>query len=104
MSTSQVGDLMALALVRRLLLEMGFETQPDGLGTEGMAVGALEVWIHTRHPGLEGKTPLQALQEPQSEQQVRLLLADMARRSEAARGSQQGLSPGDEQAGRGSSG
>ncbi len=98
MTASSIDDLMALALVRRLLLDMGRELQPDALSAEAMKVGALELWIHTGHSALDGKSPVQFLKEPDGEQRVRAVLAGLVQQSDAARAAR---ATQDEQAGDG---
>ena len=56
---------MAIAFVRRALLEFGAELQPES--HQHPDIGPLEPWIHARLEGLDGKTPLQVLDEPDGE-------------------------------------
>ena len=87
MRASSVVDLLALATVRRLLLELGHELQPE---TPGTLVGPLELWLHEPRPQLDGRSPMQALQEQDGEKQVRECLRELlalatVSRSETAR-------------------
>ena len=77
---------MALALVRRILLEQGRELSPDALGAEPAHVGSLEMWLHFPHAALDGRTPLDALQSPNGEALVRAILVCLVEESNAARG------------------
>jgi hypothetical protein len=66
-----VNDLLALAVVRRLLLELGcvlapYETHPH--------LGALGAWIMQPRPELEGQSPLSALARAGGEERVRRCL------------------------------
>jgi hypothetical protein len=75
MSTSQhVADLLAIATIRRLLLELGHELQPERPGT---LVGPVELWVHEPRPQLEGQSPLQALAGPDGERRVRDCLVEL---------------------------
>lgn len=68
---------MALARVRRMLLELGYSMKPDAAaGPEG-SIGALEVWLHTPLVGMGGISPLQALQTQEGEDLVRTALAQL---------------------------
>jgi hypothetical protein len=53
-------DLMALALVRRMLLELGYTVQPDAAVDH---IGALEVWLHEPVDELGGLSPMGVLKE-----------------------------------------
>ncbi|MET0211098.1 MAG: hypothetical protein ABW220_18795 [Burkholderiaceae bacterium] len=70
-------DLLALATIRRTLLELGFEIGPD---PEGSAVGTLELWMHAARDDLDGLSPLQALRQPDGPARVRACLAALAAR------------------------
>lgn len=74
-SARGVSDLLALATIRRLLLELGFGLQPESAGT---LVGPLELWMHTPRPQLDGQSPLQALAGVDGEVRVRGCLLDLA--------------------------
>jgi hypothetical protein len=74
MTTSTVADLMALATVRRLLLELGHELQPEAPGT---LVGPLERWIREPRPQLDGQSPIEALAQPAGESRVRECLQEL---------------------------
>lgn len=70
-----VSDLMVIAFVRRVLLELGAELQPDA--HHDPSVGPLEVWIHQPHVGLGGKTPYTVLQEQGGSLRVRGMLSTL---------------------------
>lgn len=91
-----IRDLTAVAMVRRILLELGRELSPEALQSEASRVGGLELWVHAPHPELEGRKPLDVLQTPEGEQQVRVLLARLVERNDGGGGP--GAPPG-EQAG-----
>jgi hypothetical protein len=75
MSTSQhLADLLAIATVRRLLLELGHELQPERPGT---LVGPVELWVYEPRPQLDGQSPLQALAGPDGERRVRDCLVEL---------------------------
>ncbi len=57
-STTRVSDLLALATIRRILLELGHALQPEAPGT---LVGPLELWMHQPRPELDDQSTLQAL-------------------------------------------
>lgn len=57
-------DLMAIATVRRLLLELGYELQPEAAGT---LVGPLVLWIAEPRTDLDGLTPLEVLSDTDGE-------------------------------------
>ena len=48
--------MLALATIRRTLLELGHALQPEAPGT---LVGPLELWTHQPRPELDGLSPLQ---------------------------------------------
>ena len=72
-----VSDLLALATIRRILLELGYVVQPDPHGT---LVGPLELWMHEPRPQLNGQSPLQALAGADGEARVRGCLLDLTTR------------------------
>jgi hypothetical protein len=74
MTVSPIADLMALATVRRLLLELGHELQPEAPGT---LVGPLEQWMHQPRPQLSGQSPMQTLAGPDGEARVRECLREL---------------------------
>ena len=79
MMPAPVSDLLALATIRRMLLELGCEVRPE---EPGLLVGPLELWMHESRPQLEGLTPLQAMQRPDGADRVRQCLIELI----AARG------------------
>ena len=74
MTPAPVSDLLALAIIRRMLLELGCEVRPE---EPGLLVGPLELWMHEPRPQLEGLTPLQAMQMPDGVDRVRLCLIEL---------------------------
>jgi hypothetical protein len=69
-----ISDLMALATIRRLLMELGHPLQPERSGT---LVGPVELWMHEPRPQLDGQSPMQALAGPDGEHRVRDCLAEL---------------------------
>lgn len=65
---------MALAIIRRLLLELGHPLQPERPET---LIGPVELWMHEPRPQLDGQSPLQALAGPAGEQRVRECLVEL---------------------------
>ena len=76
-SAAGVSDLLALATIRRILLELGLALQPEAAGT---LVGPLELWMHEPRPQLDGQSPLQALAGADGEARVRGCLVDLTTR------------------------
>lgn len=72
---NSLADLMVLARLRRMLLELGIELALDR--HEGTA-GALEIWMHQTRPELDGQTPLMAMQDEIGAGKVRACLATLA--------------------------
>jgi hypothetical protein len=64
-------DLVAIATVRRLLLQLGYVLQPEELDAH---VGPLSLWIAEPRPDLDGLTPMAALTQPDGEERVRACL------------------------------
>lgn len=71
---SSIQDLLALATIRRLLLELGAPLGPE---VDGTLVGPLERWMHEPREDLGGDTPLSALSAPEGVDQVRQCLRRM---------------------------
>ena len=69
-----LADLLAVATIRRLLLQLGHELQPERPGT---LVGPVELWVHEPRPQLDGQSPLQALAGPDGERRVRDCLVEL---------------------------
>lgn len=67
-SNTRVSDLLALATIRRILLELGHTLAPEAPGT---LVGPLDLWMHQPRPELDGQSPLQALAAADGEARVR---------------------------------
>jgi hypothetical protein len=65
-------DLMALAVVRRMLLELGHPELSQN------ALAPLDAWMHTPHPYLAGLSPIQVIRETNGEGRIRRLLAEIA--------------------------
>lgn len=65
-------DLIAIATVRRLLLEMGCLALPD---EPEPRLGPLSHWVARPQPGLEGLTPQQVLGQPDGESRLRSCLS-----------------------------
>lgn len=59
-------------------------------------MGGLELWVHSPHPELEGRRPLDVLQTPEGERRIRELLARLVEHDGEARGAD---APPGEQAG-----
>ena len=70
----EMRDLMALATVRRLLLELGFVLLPEG---HDQRIGPLELWIHEPRAELDGRTPLEILATPGGEGVLKTCLVDL---------------------------
>ena len=75
-STTRVSDLLALATIRRILLELGHALQPEAPGT---LVGPLELWMHQPRAELDGQSPLRALATVDGEARVRECLLQVIR-------------------------
>ena len=69
-----MNDLLALATLRRLLLELGAPLGPE---VEGTLVGPLERWMHEPREDLGGSAPLEVLRAPDGVDQVRECLRAM---------------------------
>lgn len=65
-------DLLALATIRRLLLEMNHVLVPESALADA---GALEVWMHQARNDLNGLSPLGVLSLEDGEAQLRVCLA-----------------------------
>lgn len=76
-------DLLALATIRRLLLELGAPLGPE---VDGTLVGPLERWMHEPREDLGGATPLSALSAPEGVDQVRQCLRRMIRHAQHDQG------------------
>ncbi len=70
-----ISDLLAVATVRRLLLEMGLVLQPE---TSGGLIGPLGLWVMQPRDDLGGLTPLEALRTPTGEADLKACLLVMA--------------------------
>lgn len=66
-----MNDLLALATIRRILLEIGHESRP------ALLVEPLELWMRTPRPELDGASALMALGCIGGEQQVRAFLEQL---------------------------
>ena len=67
-------DLLAIAIVRQLLLELGFAMQPE---EPGGLVGPLGLWVTQAREDLGGLTPVQVLEQPNGKDLLRTCLATM---------------------------
>jgi len=67
-------DLMAIATVRRLLRELGYELQPEE--PRGI-VGPLSLWVAEPREDLNGLSPSGTLALPDGEDQLRQALVRM---------------------------
>jgi len=70
-STTRVSDLLALATIRRILLELGHTLAPEAPGT---LVGPLELWMHQPRTEFDGQSPLQVLASADGEARIRACL------------------------------
>jgi hypothetical protein len=77
---NSLADLMVLARLRRMLLELGVELALDR--HDGTA-GALELWMHQPRPELDGQTPLLAMQDEIGAEKVRACLGSLANSTHA---------------------
>lgn len=73
-ATARMSDLLALATIRRILLELGVALGPEEAGT---LVGPLELWMHQRRPQWEGRSPLQVMADADGEVRVRACLVEL---------------------------
>jgi hypothetical protein len=74
---SDISDLIAIAFVRRTLMELGFQLNPDAMGRQA-DVGALELWVHEPRPELGGATPLAVLKTESGEDRIREVLRGLS--------------------------
>lgn len=72
-----VRDLIAMARVRRLLLEMGQELIPAAQGETVPEQVSLELWVRTPNEDLDGLNPIEMLDLPGGEARVVRLLAQL---------------------------
>lgn len=72
-----MNDLMAVATIRRLLIQLGYTMSPED--PKGL-VGPLTLWISQPREDLAGQTPLAALTQPQGEARVSEVLQRMLER------------------------
>lgn len=63
-----MNDLLALATIRRILMEIGHESRP------ALLLEPLELWMRTPRPELDGASALKAMSSPGGEAQVRACL------------------------------
>lgn len=76
-----MNDLMALALVRKMLLELGYSMKPDAAVDQ---IGALEVWLHEPIDALDGLSPLRILAEQDGQAMLRAHLHQMLEQQQTA--------------------
>ena len=74
MQAVPISSLMAIAVVRKLLLELGAAERPDGTHFLGEP---LEVWIVRARPELAGLSPAQTLARQGGEDRVRSLIRQL---------------------------
>ena len=60
-----MNDLLALAIVRRLLLQLGEELPANR--ANNVQFGSLELWLRVRRSDLNGQSPLEVLREVDGE-------------------------------------
>jgi hypothetical protein len=72
---NSLDDLMVLARLRRMLLELGIEL---ALHRHDGTSGALEIWMRQPRPELDGQTPLMSMQDEIGVGKVRACLASLA--------------------------
>jgi Protein of unknown function (DUF2384) len=75
-ATAGMSDLLALATIRRMLLELGVALGPEEAGT---LVGPLELWMHEPRPELDGLSPLHAMVGDDGQNRVKASLAKLVR-------------------------
>ena len=71
-----ISSLLAIAIVRRLLLELKV---PDGQDPVGLLAAPLEVWVSLPVEDFDGRTPAQALAAPGGDDIVRSWLEERMR-------------------------
>ena len=69
-----MNDLMAVATIRRLLVQLGYTMSPEE--PNGL-IGPLTLWIALPREDLSGQTPHAALAEPEGEARVSEVLRRM---------------------------
>jgi hypothetical protein len=72
-----VSDLLALAIIRRMLLQLGHASDADD---PAVHTGSVERWMRQPLAQLEGKSPLQALQQADGHERVFQCLSDLVAR------------------------
>ena len=60
-----MNDLLAIATIRRILLELGHDLRAQPL------FGQLEIWVREPNGELDGQSPLQTIAGPNGEARVR---------------------------------
>jgi hypothetical protein len=70
---TEIADLLALAFVRRTLLEFGFQLNPEAVAQHA-DIGALEVWIRGPRVDLDGETPLAMMRDEAGQARLREVL------------------------------
>ncbi|WP_148211112.1 hypothetical protein [Methylibium petroleiphilum] len=81
LSMAAEAGLIVLAIVRRLLLEMGHELTPEEINQPDQNTGRLERWIHEPRAELEGKTLVHAYAASGDEQVLRCAVAELVGKS-----------------------
>jgi len=75
-----VSDLLAVALVRRVLMELGYHLDPDQVGRH-KEIGPIEMWLRERRADLDGEAPITVLRTHGGEDRVRESLRQILSRS-----------------------
>ena len=75
-----LSDLLAVALVRRVLMELGYHLDPDQVGRH-QEIGPIEMWIRERRADLDGEAPITILRTQGGEDRVREILRQILSRS-----------------------
>lgn len=78
MSSAGVKDLLAIATIRRLILELGEDGDPDRIER---ALGPLDLWARIRTDELGGCNPIEAIDNEQGRQALANILKSKLSRS-----------------------
>ena len=71
---SGLHDLMALATIRRLLLELGYVLHPEAAGN---VLGPLQLWMREPLSQFDGQSPLEVLAGGDGKERIRECLAEI---------------------------
>ena len=80
-STGMSPDLLWIARVRCILMDLGMEIDADAIAADTFGMGPLERWMHEPNEALSGQTPLAALADDGGEDRIRALLASAISRA-----------------------